>query len=80
MDPVNAQLFGGPEAPMKKQRPSACLDSVLTTRLSSHQMWTMPLGWSRDKATIAIWFTDEETGIVDVRIYTPWQNMNEIIF
>jgi hypothetical protein len=23
MDPVNAQLFGVPEAPMKKQRPSA---------------------------------------------------------
>ncbi len=81
MDPVSAQLFGGPEAPMKKQRPSA---SNLSRFCTDNQIVEPPDVDSAIKmarlGNYSYLVYNEETGIVEVRIYTPWHDMNDIIY
>ena len=80
IDPVHAQLFGGPEAPMKKQRPTP---ANLARFCDDNQIVEPPDVDSAIKmarlGNYSYLVYNEETGIVEVRIYTPWHDMNDII-
>jgi hypothetical protein len=80
INPQTVVLLGQPASPHKPQRPSALilLQFCTTNKLVEPQDVDSAIKMAR-LGNYSYLIMNYETGMVEVRIFTPWHELNEII-